>query len=48
MNYLIDTHILLWWIFNDPKLDRARDLYTQLGAAKDLENLETAFNPNEG
>jgi PIN domain nuclease of toxin-antitoxin system len=22
MNYLIDTHILLWWIFNDPKLDR--------------------------
>lgn len=20
--YLIDTHILLWWIFDDPKLDR--------------------------
>ena len=20
-NYLIDTHILLWWLFNDPKLD---------------------------
>jgi PIN domain nuclease of toxin-antitoxin system len=20
MSYLIDTHILLWWIFNDPKL----------------------------
>ena len=20
--YLIDTHILLWWIFNDPKLDQ--------------------------
>ena len=20
--YLIDTHILLWWIFNDPKLNR--------------------------
>jgi PIN domain nuclease of toxin-antitoxin system len=19
--YLIDTHILLWWVFNDPKLD---------------------------
>ncbi|MGL5876039.1 MAG: type II toxin-antitoxin system VapC family toxin [Xenococcaceae cyanobacterium] len=21
MSYLIDTHILLWWLFNDPKLD---------------------------
>ena len=21
MSYLIDTHILLWWIFNDPKLN---------------------------
>ena len=21
-SYLIDTHILLWWIFNDPKLDQ--------------------------
>jgi PIN domain nuclease of toxin-antitoxin system len=21
INYLIDTHILLWWFFNDPKLD---------------------------
>jgi PIN domain nuclease of toxin-antitoxin system len=20
VNYLIDTHILLWWLFNDPKL----------------------------
>lgn len=20
MKYLIDTHILLWWVFNDPKL----------------------------
>ncbi|MDJ0532650.1 MAG: type II toxin-antitoxin system VapC family toxin [Xenococcaceae cyanobacterium MO_207.B15] len=20
--YLIDTHVLLWWIFDDPKLDR--------------------------
>ena len=20
MSYLIDTHILLWWLFNDPKL----------------------------
>lgn len=20
--YLIDTHILLWWIFDDPKLDK--------------------------
>jgi PIN domain nuclease of toxin-antitoxin system len=44
MNYLIDTHILLWWIFNDNP-DRARDLYTQLGAAKHLDRIETAFNP---
>lgn len=22
MNYLIDTHVLLWWLFNDPKLDK--------------------------
>ena len=21
MSYLIDTHIFLWWIFDDPKLD---------------------------
>jgi PIN domain nuclease of toxin-antitoxin system len=21
INYLLDTHILLWWFFNDPKLD---------------------------
>jgi PIN domain nuclease of toxin-antitoxin system len=21
VNYLIDTHILLWWLFNDPKLN---------------------------
>jgi PIN domain nuclease of toxin-antitoxin system len=21
MNYLLDTHILLWWIFDDPKLN---------------------------
>jgi PIN domain nuclease of toxin-antitoxin system len=21
MSYLIDTHIFLWWLFNDPKLD---------------------------
>jgi PIN domain nuclease of toxin-antitoxin system len=21
MSYLIDTHILLWWVFNDPKLN---------------------------
>jgi hypothetical protein len=21
MSYLIDTHILLWWIFDDPKLN---------------------------
>jgi PIN domain nuclease of toxin-antitoxin system len=20
--YLIDTHILLWWVFDDPKLDK--------------------------
>lgn len=23
ISYLLDTHILLWWIFNDPKLDTA-------------------------
>jgi PIN domain nuclease of toxin-antitoxin system len=23
INYLIDTHILLWWFFDDPKLDRS-------------------------
>lgn len=22
ISYLIDTHILLWWIFDDPKLDQ--------------------------
>ncbi|WP_353932909.1 type II toxin-antitoxin system VapC family toxin [Okeanomitos corallinicola TIOX110] len=22
INYLIDTHILLWWFFDDPKLDK--------------------------
>lgn len=21
MSYLIDTHVMLWWIFDDPKLD---------------------------
>jgi PIN domain nuclease of toxin-antitoxin system len=21
IRYLIDTHILLWWLFNDPRLD---------------------------
>ena len=21
INYLLDTHILLWWLFDDPKLD---------------------------
>lgn len=21
MSYIIDTHILLWWLFDDPKLD---------------------------
>jgi PIN domain nuclease of toxin-antitoxin system len=21
MNYIIDTHIFLWWLFDDPKLD---------------------------
>ena len=27
MNYLLDTHILRWWLFNDPKLDAAcRDI----------------------
>ena len=27
MNYLIDTHILLWWLFDDPKLDtECRDI----------------------
>lgn len=23
INYLIDTHILWWWFFDDPKLDRS-------------------------
>lgn len=22
ISYLIDTHILLWWVFNEPKLNR--------------------------
>ena len=22
MSYLLDTHILLWWLFNDPKLNQ--------------------------
>ena len=22
INYLIDTHILLWWVFNDPELNQ--------------------------
>jgi PIN domain nuclease of toxin-antitoxin system len=27
MSYLLDTHILLWWIFDDPKLDlECRDI----------------------
>jgi PIN domain nuclease of toxin-antitoxin system len=27
MSYLIDTHILLWWIFDDPKLNtNCRDI----------------------
>lgn len=27
MNYLLDTHILLWWLFDDPKLDNdCRDI----------------------
>ena len=27
MSYLIDTHILLWWVFDDPKLDKnCRDI----------------------
>jgi PIN domain nuclease of toxin-antitoxin system len=27
VNYLIDTHILLWWLFNDPKLNaECRDI----------------------
>ncbi|GAB4305172.1 MAG: type II toxin-antitoxin system VapC family toxin [Oscillatoriaceae cyanobacterium] len=27
MSYLIDTHILLWWLFNDPKLNaECRDI----------------------
>jgi PIN domain nuclease of toxin-antitoxin system len=21
INYLLDTHILLWWVFDDPKLN---------------------------
>jgi len=23
MSYLIDTHILLWWVFDNPKLDQS-------------------------
>ncbi len=27
VNYLIDTHILIWWLFNDPKLNaECRDI----------------------
>lgn len=27
MSYLIDTHIVLWWLFDDPKLDtECRDI----------------------
>ena len=27
MSYLLDTHILLWWLFDDPKLDtNCRDI----------------------
>jgi PIN domain nuclease of toxin-antitoxin system len=27
VNYLIDTHILLWWLFNDPQLNaECRDI----------------------
>jgi PIN domain nuclease of toxin-antitoxin system len=27
MSYLIDTHILLWWVFDDPKLNKdCRDI----------------------
>ena len=27
MSYLLDTHILLWWLFNDPKLNQeCRDI----------------------
>jgi PIN domain nuclease of toxin-antitoxin system len=27
MNYLLDTHILLWWIFDDPKINtNCRDI----------------------
>lgn len=27
MSYLLDTHILLWWLFNDPKLnEECRDI----------------------
>jgi PIN domain nuclease of toxin-antitoxin system len=27
MSYILDTHILLWWLFNDPKLNNdCRDI----------------------
>jgi len=30
--YLIDTHVLLWWLFDDPKLSRpARDIIRNPG-----------------
>ena len=31
MRYLIDTHILLWWLFDDPKIDiTCRDIIRNL------------------
>jgi PIN domain nuclease of toxin-antitoxin system len=31
MSYLLDTHILLWWLFDDPKLDvNCRDIIHNL------------------
>ena len=26
MSYLLDTHILVWWLFNDPKLNTDEDI----------------------
>jgi PIN domain nuclease of toxin-antitoxin system len=46
VTYLIDTHILLWWLFNDPKLTpecqdiiRNPDNDRMIMAQAELENL---------
>ncbi|ANV92039.1 type II toxin-antitoxin system VapC family toxin [Picosynechococcus sp. PCC 8807] len=41
--YLIDTHILLWWIFNDPKLDQTSRKIIQNPQNKILVSSATAW-----